>query len=275
MIAQVSGIYDQPELYQLACAYRDVPAEVSALLSWCAKHWRGTPSERTQPDGAPGVRSVLELAAGPAEHALALARHGLRATALDRSPAMCGYAAARAKAAGLELDVAEADMRDFSIPGHFDLAITMLNSVCHLFTLDDLVAHLTAVAAHQLPGGLYVIELAHPADYLAPVPRTSSEWTIEEGGVRAEVRWGGHQDRIDPVSQITAEHMSITAHGADGSVRTVSDVVPNRFWTATEMTAAIRLAGGYAVAARYGDFDDTTMLEDPAAWRMILVLRRE
>jgi SAM-dependent methyltransferase len=275
MIAQVSGIYDQPELYQLACAYRDVPAEISALLGWCATHWRGAPSQPAPPDGAPRVRSVLELAAGPAEHALALARHGLRATALDRSPAMCAYAAARAKAAGLDLDVVEADMRDFSVPGHFDLAITMLNSVCHLFTLDDLVAHLTAVAAHQLPGGLYVLELAHPADYLGAVPRTSSEWTIEEASVRAEVRWGGHQDRIDPVSQITAEHMSITAHGADGSVRTVSDVVPNRFWTATEMTAAIRLAGGYTVVASYGDFDQTTMLDDPAAWRMILVLRRE
>jgi SAM-dependent methyltransferase len=270
MIAQVSGIYDQPELYQLACAYRDVPAEVSALLNWCAKHWRGKP-----PDGASEVRSVLELAAGPAEHALQLARGGLRATALDRSPAMCGYAAARAQSGGLDLDVIEADMRDFSLPENFDLAITMLNSVCHLFTLDDLVAHLTAVAAHQAPGGLYIIELAHPADYLAPVPRTSSEWTIEDGSVRAEVRWGGHQDRIDPVTQITAEHMSITARGADGSVRTVSDVVPNRFWTATEMTAAIRLAGGYEIAARYGDFDDTTMLDDPAAWRMILVLRRE
>jgi len=275
MIAQVTGIYDQPELYQLACAYRDVPAEVSALLNWCAKHWRGEPPDGAPADGAPGVRSVLELAAGPAEHSLQLARRGLRATALDRSPAMCGYAAARATSAGLALDVVEADMRDFSLSETFDLAITMLNSVCHLFTLDDLVAHLTAVAAHQAPGGLYIIELAHPADYLAPVPRTSSEWTIEDGSVRAEVRWGGHQDRIDPVTQITAEHMSITAHDADGSVRTVSDVVPNRFWTATEMTAAIRLAGGYAIAARYGDFDDTTMLDDPAAWRMILVLRRE
>jgi SAM-dependent methyltransferase len=274
MIAQVSGIYDQPELYQLACAYRDVPAEVSALLNWSAKHWRGKPPDGAPAGGATEARSVLELAAGPAEHALQFARRGLRATALDRSPAMCGYAAARAKSAGLELDVVEADMRDFSLPESFDLAITMLNSVCHLFTLDDLVAHLTAVAAHQAPGGLYIIELAHPADYLAPVPRTSSEWTIEDGSVRAEVRWGGHQDRIDPVTQITSEHMSITARGADGSVRTVSDVVPNRFWTATEMTAAIRLAGGYAIAARYGDFDDTTMLDDPAAWRMILVLRR-
>jgi hypothetical protein len=72
--------------------------------------------------------------------------------------------------------------------------------------------------------------------------------------------------------------MTITAHGADGMTRTVSDVVPNRFWTATEIAAAIRLVGGpggLTLAATYGDFDDTTALDDPAAWRMILVLRRE
>jgi SAM-dependent methyltransferase len=283
MIARMSGIYDEPELYQLACAYRDVTVEVSAMLSWCATHWRDTADGAREEDAGEegtgegatgGVRSVLELAAGPAEHALEFARHGLRATALDRSTAMCGFAAARAAAAGLALDVIEADMRNFSIPKRFDLAITMLNSVCHLFTLDDLIAHLSAVAAHLVPGGLYIVELAHPADYLAPVPRTSSDWTVEQGGIRAEVRWGGHQDRIDPVSQITPEHMTITAHGADGTVRTVSDIVPNRFWTATEMAAAVRLAGGFGLAASYGDFDAATMLDDPAAWRMILVLRR-
>lgn len=267
MMAQVSGIYDEPELYRLACAYRNVPAEVSALLTWAEKHWQGGA-------GTGQAASVLELAAGPAEHALELARRGLRATALDLSAAMCAYASEQAREAGLELDVLEADMRGFATSRRFDLAITMLNSVCHLLSLDDLTAHLRAVAAHLSPGGLYIMELTHPADYLAPVPRTSSEWTVEAGGVRAEVRWGDG-DRIDPVTQITREHMSITAHGADGSVRTVTDVVPNRFWTAAEMTAAIRLAGGFTVAASYGDFDDSTTLEDPAAWRMILVLRRE
>jgi SAM-dependent methyltransferase len=274
MIAQVSGIYDEPELYELACAYRNVPEEVTALLAWCGKHWQGGAPDAQGAAGDGGVRSVLELAAGPAEHARELARRGLRATALDRSAAMCAYAAARAKAAGLDLGVVEADMRDFSVPDRFDLAITMLNSLCHLFTLDDLVAHLTAVAAHLNPGGLYIAELAHPADYFAPMPRTSSEWSIEQGGVRAEVRWGGREDRIDPVTQITREHMSITAVGQDGAVRAVSDVVPNRFWTATELTAAIRLADTFTVAASYGDFDDTTRLEDPTAWRMVLVLRR-
>jgi SAM-dependent methyltransferase len=281
MMAGVSGIYDEPELYQLACAYRDVPAESGALLTWLDKHAQI----------ADRVRSVIELAAGPAEHARELARRGLRATALDHTPAMCAYAAAQAKAAGVDLDVVEADMRDFRLtdadggPVLFDLAITMLNSVCHLFTLDDLVNHLTAVAAHLAPGGLYIVELAHPADFFAADPRTSSEWEIDADGAHAQVRWGGRQDRIDPLTQVTDEHMTIKVTAADGTVRTVSDVVPNRFWTLTEFTAAVRLANATANASNassarpldlvggYGDFDDTTTLDAPTAWRMILILR--
>jgi SAM-dependent methyltransferase len=282
----VSGIYDEPELYELACAYRDVPTEVTALQAWGATHFTG----------GDGVRSVLELAAGPAEHARELARRGLRATALDWSAAMCAYAGTAAKAAGVTLDVVEADMRDFRVAGpdgarvRFDTAVTMLNSACHLFTLDDLVRHLTAVRAHLVPGGLYIVELAHPADFFAPEPRTSSEWTVDAPGVRAEVRWGGRGDRIDPLTQVTREHMTITATSADGTIRTVSDVVPNRFWTLTEFTAAIALSnavpasgpaaapgvppGGFELVATYGDFDETTGLDAATAWRMILILRR-
>jgi SAM-dependent methyltransferase len=286
MIACVTGIYDEPELYELACAYREVPGEVTALRAWCAAHF-GPQNDRPQNDKqSAAVATVLELAAGPAEHARELARHGLRATALDRSPAMCSYAAARAAADGVALDVVEADMRDFLItepdgtPRRFDLAITMLNSACHLFTLDDLVRHLGAVAAHLVPGGLYIVELAHPADFFAPVPRTSSEWTIDTDGWHADVRWGGRGDRIDPLTQVTNEHMSITATAKDGTIRTVTDVVPNRFWTRTEFTAALALANAkpsraaaLELVATYGDFDLTTSLDAPTAWRMILILQ--
>jgi SAM-dependent methyltransferase len=291
MMAWVSGIYDEPELYELACAYRDIPAEVTALQAWCAAHHAGP------------VRSALELAAGPAEHARELARRGLRATALDRSPAMCGYAAAQAESAGVALDVIEGDMRDFRIadsggPVLFDLAVTMLNSVCHLFTLDDLVRHLAAVRAHLAPGGLYIAELAHPADFFAAEPRTSNQWVIDADGVHADVHWGGKGDRIDPLTQVTREHMSITATAKDGTIRTVSDVVPNRFWTLTEFTAAVALAntglantglantgpagpapvgpasaGGFEMVATYGDFDAATPLDAPTAWRMIIILQ--
>jgi SAM-dependent methyltransferase len=262
----VSGIYDEPEFYEAACAYRDVPSEVDALLRWFDKH-RGP--------GAGPLASVLELAAGPAEHARELARRGPEATALDLSPAMCARARDLAAAAGIGLTVVQADMRDFSLARRFDLAITMLNSLCHLMTLDDLLAHLACVSRHLGPGGLYIAELAHPADFFSAERRTSSEWSSEVNGGTVSVRWGGGRDEIDPVTQVTREHVSVTYRRRGGAVRTVTDVVANRFWTATELTAALRLAGGFAVAASYGDFEADSPVDAADAWRMILVLRRE
>jgi SAM-dependent methyltransferase len=262
----VPGIYDEPELYEAACAYRDVPGEVNALIRWSGKH--------RDPDTGP-PRSVLDLAAGPAEHARELARRGLDATALDLSAVMCARATQLAAADATHLTVVQADMRDFSLGRTFDLAVIMLNSLCHLLTLDDLLRHLASVASHLDPGGLYIAELAHPADFFAAERRTSSEWSsVVEGGT-VSVRWGGGTDQIDPITQVTNEHVSITYHKRGGAVRRVTDVVPNRFWTATELTAAIRLAGGFSVVASYGDFDADTPVEAPGAWRMILVLRRE
>jgi SAM-dependent methyltransferase len=265
----VPGIYDEPELYEAACAYRDVPAEVDALLRWSSKHGKHGKHGIPEPGSPPA--NVLELAAGPAGHARELARRGLRATALDLSPAMC--ARARELSANT-LDVVEADMRDFTLPGSFNLAITMLNSLCHLLTLEDLVRHLAAVARHVSPGGLYIAELAHPADYFAAERRTTSEWSSDVGGGTVSVRWG-LKDRIDPVTQVTREHVSVTYHKRGAPVRTVTDVVPNRFWTGTELAAAIRLAGGFTLVTSYGDFEADLPLDAPEAWRMILVLRRD
>jgi SAM-dependent methyltransferase len=268
----VNGIYDEPELYELACAYRDVPGEVDALLGWFGQHARlGGPASAAGPS-RPG--SVLELAAGPAEHALEFARRGTDATALDLSAAMCARARDKARQQGVELTVVQADMRDFRLQPPRDLLVTMLNSLCHLMTLDDLVAHLRAAAAHTVPGGLYIIELAHPADIFSRVPRTSSEWSSDVGERHIRVRWGGGDDSIDPVTQVTQEHVRITVRDEAGS-RTLTDVVPNRFWTATEVTAATRLAGGFTVAASYGDFADGVAVGAPSAWRMIMVLRRD
>ena len=34
----MTGIYDEPEMYELACAYRNVRGEVDALERWFARH---------------------------------------------------------------------------------------------------------------------------------------------------------------------------------------------------------------------------------------------
>lgn len=256
---RVTGIYDDPRAYELACAFRDVPAEVDALLRWATRH-RAT--------DAP-VRTVLELAAGPAEHARELAARAIDATALDLNPAMCAYAAERA--GGLPLRTVRGDMSDFRLDRRFDLIITMLDSTAHLMTLDALVAHLDRVAEHLAGDGVYVLEMSHPADRLNERARATGVWRVERDGERADVRWGEPGDELDPITQIVDDHVTI-AVTAGGATRTVTGVVPYRFWTATELDAAVRLSGALEIATRYGDFADIGA-DDPDAWRLITVMR--
>lgn len=257
----MSGIYDHPWTYELACAFRDVPAEITAILGWYDRHGAG---------GTP--RSMLELAAGPAEHAREFARRGAAATALDLSPAMCEYAARAAAREQLPIEVVQGDMTVMNLGRRFDLIATMLDSTSHLMTLDAFVAHLCRVAEHLAPSGLYVLEMSHPADRLSAEPSTATAWTVDRDGVRADVRWGEAGDRLDPVTQIAADRVTVTVTHPGGRTEMVRDVVPYRFWSATELAAVIRLAGTLEVVAQYGDFDGAA-LTDPAAWRMITVLR--
>ena len=87
------------------------------------------------------------------------------------------------------------------------------------------------------------------------------------------VRWGGGEDVIDPVTQVTREHVQVTVRDDEGA-RTLTDVVPNRFWTGTEVSAAARLAAAWPRWPATGDFADGVSLSDRHAWRMIIVFRR-
>jgi len=250
------GVYDAAEAYEIAFSYRDVAAEVDALTRWAG--------------AAPG--SVLELAAGPADHAVEFARRGARAAALDLSPAMCARAQANAAKAGVPLAVHRADMADFRLGARFALACCMIDSIAHVLTLDALVSHLRCVRACLEPDGCYIVEGSHPAEYLSDAKRVETEWDHERDGRTVRLRWGLPDDQIDPVTQVVEVSVRLTVTGSDGRTEIVDGIVPNRFWTVDEMTAAARLAG-LTVAARYGDFEDDLPLTDERAWRMITVLR--
>jgi SAM-dependent methyltransferase len=256
------GIYDNPWAYELACDFRLVPAEVDALLGWSGRF------------GLPMVGNVLELAAGPAEHAREFARRGIAATALDLNPAMCAYAAEQAKLDGVDLEVVEADMTAFELGRRFDLVVTMLDSTAHLMTLDGFVAHLDRVAGHLAEGGVYILEMSHPADRLTDDKRVSTSWTFDRQGVTGSVHWGEPDDRLNPITQVVDEHVTIIVnHGDDTEV--VRGVVPYRFWTATEVLAAARLCGALEIVAQFGDFSGPGTadvgLDAPEAWRMITI----
>ena len=90
---------------------------------------------------------------------------------------------------------------------------------------------------------------------------------VGDHGEKAEVGTGAQIVQVQPNGP---------AAGAGLRPGDVITAVGSRAVTSsTELTAAIRLAGGFAVVASYGDFDADTPVEAVDAWRMILVLRRE
>ena len=72
----MAEVYDEVEAYEVAFSFRDLPSEVDTLVTWYRRH------------GKDHLKRVLELAAGPGDHALELARRGLDVTALDLNPSM-------------------------------------------------------------------------------------------------------------------------------------------------------------------------------------------
>ena len=135
---QGSGVYELARAYELAFSYRNVQQEVDALIDWataCLGH-------------APWT--ALELAAGPADHALEMARRSIEVTALDLSSAMCSRASERATEAGVPLRVVEGDMRSFALGRQFEMAVVLIDSTAHLLTLDDFVANLRVTGDHLL-----------------------------------------------------------------------------------------------------------------------------
>ena len=254
-------LYRRPELYEWAFSHRDIATEVDALIRWYGRHCALRP-----------LPNVLELGAGPAEHAIEMARRGIEATALDGAATMRAFAARRARRAGVALTVTGGDLRGFDLRRRFDLAFCVGDSTAHVHDLDGLVSHFESVGRHLRRGGLHVMETAHPADFMGPVARTKRSWHVTRDGRRLKVRWGGPTDRFDPLTQL--EHSTVTltiGSGNGGAPTVVRDQLVLRRWTPDEIDAAARASSALTVVATYGGYDDEP-LASPTASRLIVCL---
>ncbi|MFC2036779.1 class I SAM-dependent methyltransferase [Chloroflexota bacterium] len=75
----------------------------------------------------PGA-AVLDLGCGVGRHSLEWARQGYHVTGVDRTATYLRTASEKAAAEDLELELVQADMREFLRPGAFDAAINLFTS---------------------------------------------------------------------------------------------------------------------------------------------------
>lgn len=107
--------------------------------------------------GAGGA--VLDLGCGPGRHALPLARAGLEVTAVDTSAELLDELHRRAARDGLEIEVLQADMREFSRPGAYDAVLVMWTSFGYFEDEADHARVLQRVTESLRPGAVLLLDL--------------------------------------------------------------------------------------------------------------------
>jgi SAM-dependent methyltransferase len=176
---------------------------------------------------------IVELAVGNGRVAIPVAREtGRKVIGIDRSQAMLAVARERAEAEAVELELQQADMRDFDLDEPAALVYCPFRSLLHLPTWSDRRQVFERVAAALRPGGRF----AWNSFVLNPHRAAASDgnWEVQ-AGVRHRIDHAPADNRID----ITLES---------------GDQVSLWWVTRGEWDALIDVSG-LEVEALYGDFD--------------------
>jgi cyclopropane fatty-acyl-phospholipid synthase-like methyltransferase len=109
----------------------------------------------------PSGARILDVGCGTGRHSVALAARGCRMTGLDISAGMLAEARAAAEAAGVEIELLQADATSFCLPVGFDAAICLCEGAFTLIGDDDPVEHDLAILANVreaiAPGAPFVL----------------------------------------------------------------------------------------------------------------------
>ena len=255
-------LFEHPRLYDLAFGFRDFGEQCDGLVALARHHGR-----------APS--SVVELCCGQAHHLREFALRGLRAYGIDRNRDMLAYGRSLCKRDGAEVTLSCADMRTFELPERVDLAYCLFDSFCHCTTDEDAIAALRATGAALRRGGLFIVELTHPADFFAGTGcRSVGRWTLRYPDVVITTRFA-HTD-IDPVHETYTPSVTIDARYRDGrpGVRIV-DRLAYRIWLPSGLRHVAAASGCFDIAGWYGDLTpDVPFSMRDESWQMVVVMRK-
>jgi SAM-dependent methyltransferase len=103
--------------------------------------------------------AVLDLCCGPGRHSFALAKRGIRVTAVDRSEFLLNKAKAEAARLNLEIEFVLDDMRRFVRSHSFSLILNMFTSFGYFDDKEDDLTVLRNAYQSLQPGGAMLIDV--------------------------------------------------------------------------------------------------------------------
>ena len=259
--------YRNAYAYDIAFGDRDFASECD-FLAWCLAQHGNLPSFATG-----HATSFLELACGPARHARELGHRGWQVLGLDMSSDMLEYAARGARQEHVTLQTLCADMCDYRLGQPVALAANMMESLSHLLTNQQIVSHLRAVGSNLLPGGIYVIEMAHPSGlWRDSLPNM---WTTSHNGTEVDIVFGLQDDPYDWITQQWTVTTRLTIREPGQPERYIEEHNNHRWCQPQELAALIDLSGAFDQVWWYGDLliPPPPLNDSEDAKRMMVVLR--
>lgn len=209
---------------------------------------------RADPTGA----TVLDLCCGPGRHAVPLARRGLRVTGVDRTRFHLDQARERAREAGVDVELVEADMRDFRRPAAYDLALSLFTSFGYFESGDDDLRVLRNVRASLRAGGAFVIDVMGK-EWLARHFQPTRSRSLPDGTLLVD-----RNRVVDDWTRVESEQLLIR----EGRVRRLR--VTLTVYSGLELRDRLRQAGFDAVTL-HGGLDGSPYGLDAA--RLVAVAR--
>lgn len=230
------SVYDNPKYYELAFAFRDIPAEADFI--------EGVISKYSQVE----VKTFLELASGNSPHMKELCRRGYEYIGLELNDEMIAYANEKIKAEELAAEIVQGNMVDFSLARKADCALVFLGSL-YANHDQELMKHLLSVAASLRSGGLYILDSV--VSYF-PEDVHKQSWDIEEDGVSVVTTY-------DPYWINESEHLmggKITLDIQDGEQKKrLEHTEVKRIYSFGEFVDLATKTGQWEHVASYSDFD--------------------
>jgi SAM-dependent methyltransferase len=179
---------------------------------------------------------IVELGVGTGRIAVPIAQAGVEVIGVDSSAGMLEVARARAKAAGVELDLREGDLRSPPVEGEVGLVIVPFRALLHLETDATRLEALGAIRGLLRPGGRLVFDVFTPSS--DDIEATNGRWLEREPGIFERADWN-ERDRI----------LVLDVRGPSG------ETTMRLAWLPAERWHALLEEAGFRVVASYGWFD--------------------
>lgn len=204
---------------------------------------------------------VLDLAGGAGRLGTLLAQKGFTVTVADFSPEMLSLAGQHAQAAGVSLELVEADMRDLTGFPNYDLVTCYADSLCYLDDLTAVATTFRQVADHLNQGAKFLFDVITP--YQTDQVYPGYMYNYQDDNHERAFMWQSFAD--DEVEHGVIHDLTFFTRQADGKYDRAGETHFERSYQLSDLQNAL-LQAGFTKVKVTADFGKQDLQSTTTRW---------